>query len=56
MKRRKMPGNAKQRKAINKLASGGHIREAVEMLKLIDPDARKMSIRPATCDNIMEAK
>ena len=54
MKRKKLPGNAKERKAINKIATDGNIREAVEFLKLIDPGAIKMYIRPATGDNTIE--
>lgn len=52
MKRRNLPGNAKQRKAINKLSSAGDIRGAVELLKEIDPGAHNMRIRKATKDNV----
>jgi len=51
-KKWKLPGNAKQRKAINQLAWSGDIRGAVELLKEIDPDASKIYFRPATGDNV----
>jgi hypothetical protein len=52
VKRLKYPGNAKQRKAINKLASSGDIRGAVELLKQIDPGAKNIKIQPATGSNL----